>query len=33
MIETEIHPLLEEYWFDEPDKAEMWREQLLQGAP
>ena len=33
VIETEIHPLLEEYWFDDPDKADSWRQQLLQGAP
>jgi hypothetical protein len=33
VIETEIHPLLEEYWFDEPDKADDWRKQLLQDAP
>jgi hypothetical protein len=33
VIETEIHPLLEEYWFDDPDKADIWREKLLQGAP
>ena len=32
VIETEIFPLLEEYWFDDPDKAEHWRQQLLQGA-
>ena len=33
VIETEIQPLLEEYWFDDPDKADSWRQQLLQGAP
>jgi AAA domain (dynein-related subfamily) len=33
VIETEIHPLLEEYWFDDPDQADSWREKLLQGAP
>ena len=32
VIETEIFPLLEEYWFDGPDKAEHWRQQLLLGA-
>jgi 5-methylcytosine-specific restriction endonuclease McrBC GTP-binding regulatory subunit McrB len=32
VIETEIYPLLEEYWFDDPDKADTWRQQLLQGA-
>ena len=29
VIETEVAPLLEEYWFDDPDKADSWREQLL----
>ena len=29
IIETEIRPLLEEYWFDEPKKAADWRERLL----
>ncbi|PWC26654.1 hypothetical protein CR165_22075 [Pseudoroseomonas aestuarii] len=29
VIETEIVPLLEEYWFDDPDKAESWRSKLL----
>lgn len=29
IVETEIHPLLEEYWFDDPAKAEQWRERLL----
>jgi MoxR-like ATPase len=33
IIETEIHPLLEEYWFDDPDKADSWREELLHDAP
>jgi hypothetical protein len=33
VIETEVCPLLEEYWFDDPDKADSWREQLLQDAP
>jgi hypothetical protein len=32
VVETEIVPLLEEYWFDDPDRAEHWRQQLLQGA-
>ncbi|UQD70486.1 DUF3578 domain-containing protein [Bradyrhizobium japonicum] len=31
IIETEIRPLLEEYWFDEPKKAADWRERLLSG--
>jgi hypothetical protein len=29
VVETEIRPLLEEYWFDDPAKAEEWRERLL----
>ena len=29
IVETEIHPLLEEYWFDAPEKADEWRDQLL----
>lgn len=33
VIETEIQPLLEEYWFDDPDKVDSWRELLLQGVP
>jgi hypothetical protein len=33
IIETEIHPLLEEYWFDDPDKADSWHQKLLEGAP
>jgi hypothetical protein len=31
-IETEILPLLEEYWFDDADEVDKWREQLLQGV-
>ncbi|NTZ43611.1 DUF3578 domain-containing protein [Altererythrobacter sp. SALINAS58] len=31
-VETEIRPLLEEYWFDEPDKAEQWVSSLLRGG-
>jgi MoxR-like ATPase len=30
IIETEIRPLLEEYWFDDPDKALHWRNILLE---
>jgi MoxR-like ATPase len=30
IIETEIRPLLEEYWFDDPDKALYWRNILLE---
>ena len=32
VIDTEICPLLEEYWFDDPDKVDSWREKLLQDA-
>lgn len=31
IVETEIHPLLEEYWFDAPETADQWRDQLLSG--
>ena len=30
IVESEIKPLLEEYWFDNPDKAEKSKAQLLQ---
>jgi hypothetical protein len=33
VVETEIVPLLEEYWFDDPDKVDHWSERLLDGAP
>jgi hypothetical protein len=29
VIEAEIVPLIEEYWFDQPDKAAHWHSQLL----
>tara|TARA_R110001599_G_scaffold29407_1_gene100455 strand:- start:31846 stop:34128 length:2283 start_codon:yes stop_codon:yes gene_type:complete len=29
VVQTEIYPLLREYWFDEPMKAEQWRDKLL----
>jgi 5-methylcytosine-specific restriction endonuclease McrBC GTP-binding regulatory subunit McrB len=29
VVETEIQPLLEEYWFDDPAKADAWCERLL----
>jgi hypothetical protein len=29
VVETEIHPLLEEYWFDAPETADSWRDRLL----
>lgn len=28
IIEFEILPLLNEYWFDEPSKVDMWAEKL-----
>ena len=31
VVETEIGPLLGEYWFDDPDKARAESEKLLQG--
>lgn len=31
VVETEIRPLLEEYWFDDPAKAAEWRERLLNA--
>jgi hypothetical protein len=30
IVETEIHPLLEEYWFDAPETADQWRNKLLR---
>lgn len=29
IVETEIVPLLNEYWFDQPEKVQQWRSQLL----
>lgn len=29
VVETEIYPLLEEYWFDSPETADQWRDKLL----
>jgi hypothetical protein len=29
VIRTEIAPLLREYWFDAPNKAKSWEDQLL----
>ncbi len=29
ILETEILPLLDEYWFDQPDKVAHWTERLL----
>jgi 5-methylcytosine-specific restriction enzyme B len=33
VVETEIAPLLEEYWFDAQEKAEQARSRLLVGLP
>ena len=30
VVETEIYPLLEEYWFDDSKKAEQQKEALLK---
>jgi 5-methylcytosine-specific restriction protein B len=30
-VETEIGPLLDEYWYDQPDKAKEERDKLLKG--
>ena len=30
IIDTEVAPLLEEYWFDNPAKAKEWRDRLLK---
>jgi 5-methylcytosine-specific restriction protein B len=32
VIRTEIVPLLEEYWFDNAEKAERWSAKLLEGT-
>ena len=32
IIETEVIPLLAEYWFDSPDRVETWRDRLLLGV-
>jgi len=32
VIDTEIRPLLDEYWFDDPDRAEHWCALLRDGA-
>jgi 5-methylcytosine-specific restriction endonuclease McrBC GTP-binding regulatory subunit McrB len=29
VVDTEIMPLLEEYWFDNPDRASEWRNRLM----
>ena len=33
VVETEIRPLLEEYWFDQLGRASEEKEKLLQGLP
>jgi hypothetical protein len=32
IVRTELVPLLQEYWFDAPDKAETWKARLLAEA-
>jgi 5-methylcytosine-specific restriction endonuclease McrBC GTP-binding regulatory subunit McrB len=32
VINTEITPLIREYWFDNPEKAESWATKLLKDA-
>lgn len=29
VIDTEIMPLLEEYWFDNPDRVSEWHKRLM----
>ena len=31
VVQTEIVPLLEEYWFDNPNRVSVWRGNLLSG--
>ena len=31
VVETELAPLLDEYWFDDPDRARQERDRLLDG--
>ena len=31
VVETEIGPLLDEYWFDDPARSRSEKERLLQG--
>ncbi|RUU14454.1 DUF3578 domain-containing protein [Mesorhizobium sp. USDA-HM6] len=33
IVDTEIAPLLEEYWFDSPDRADEWHERLKVKHP
>lgn len=32
VVEYDIVPLLEEYWFDDPEKSERWKEKLLEAV-
>lgn len=32
IIETEVMPLLQEYWFDSPKQIAIWRDRLLVGV-
>ncbi len=31
IVESEIAPLLREYWFDDPAKADSWANRLISG--
>ena len=31
LVETEIGPLLDEYWFEDPARSRSEKERLLQG--
>jgi 5-methylcytosine-specific restriction protein B len=33
IISTEVVPLLEEYWFDNPTRADEWRNRLMADVP
>lgn len=32
IVEYDIVPLLEEYWFDDPEKSESWKTRLLEAV-
>ena len=32
IVNYELIPLLEEYWFDEPDKVENWSQTLISSV-
>lgn len=29
IVESQIIPTLQEYWFDQPDKVKRWRDELI----